>query len=273
MMQSEPQAVRTFLANQQTVHANNPTQLGIVRSAQRQLRAVEIIYGEISNTLNRGRETNSPVDARPEKYAELHTEIRTLIGFLSSLGGRLAPTGKTNNPLDAIEMRWLKTGYPLQIELPATGQRIAINRPELVEIPDVGNLANLRRQGFIDRTILIGISPASVYWPSVGKIWQHVQSGPTVRTQTVQRQFRELLRVLGYNWTAKNEEADHVRDLQWGGQDAYANLWPLPGAANLAGNAILNQLVTYEDDAGVLQANVPLHTVPLNRYFRIIALR
>jgi len=265
MMQSEPQAVRTFLANQQTVHANNPTKLQTVRSAQRQLGAVERAYQDIQ-----GRQHDNQ-DAPPAAYENLHREITTLVGFLSSLGGRLAPTGKNDNPLDAIEMRWVKTGYPLQIELPVTRQTIAINQPTLVEIPNVGNLANLRRQGFIDETIYIGINSRSVFWPSVGKVWQRIPARDA-RSGTVQRQFRRLLGELGYNWTAKNEEADHVRDLQWGGEDAYANLWPLPRAANNAGNAILNQLVTYEDDAGVLQPNVPLHTIPGNRYFRIIAM-
>jgi hypothetical protein len=47
MMASEPQAVRTFLTAQEGVHANNDTQLRTVRSAQRQLRAVETAYQNI----------------------------------------------------------------------------------------------------------------------------------------------------------------------------------------------------------------------------------
>lgn len=66
-------------------------------------------------------------------------------------------------------------------------------------------------------------------------------------------------------------EADHVRDLQWAGRDAYDNLWPLEAARNSDANQILTQPVTYRNAAGQV-VTVPLNQTRLNLYFRIDAL-
>jgi hypothetical protein len=67
-------------------------------------------------------------------------------------------------------------------------------------------------------------------------------------------------------------EADHVRDLQWAGEDDYRNLWPLEASRNNAANQVLQQYVTYRDPSGNV-VTVRLQDTPLNRYFKIIGFR
>jgi hypothetical protein len=183
-------------------------------------------------------------------------------------GGGAVPTGRTQG--DPIRMNWYKSPgrYPISIQL--QDGRYFFTEPDWLPVPDVPDLADVRRSASTDEhgrhVVRIGVSPASKFYPKPGNVWPRVRSG-VVRTGVKQDQFRRLLAAQGFSWGS--QEADHVRDLQWAGQDAYENLWPLDAAANNAANQILAQPVTYRDHAGVIHSNVPLRDTPLNLYFRI----
>lgn len=179
-----------------------------------------------------------------------------------------APTGKTRT--DPIEMIWYKPPglYPQRIEL--GGESYFFTEPDVLRVPDSAGLADVRREAFAATDeIEIGVASSGENFPRVGRIWPRVRSS-VVRTGARQRNFRNLLAAYGYDWGT--QEADHVRDLQWAGKDAYDNLWPLERRWNNAANQILRQEVTYKDDAGNV-VTVPLQRTPLNRYFIIRAMQ
>ncbi|WP_147414559.1 HNH endonuclease signature motif containing protein [Rhodococcus rhodochrous] len=187
----------------------------------------------------------------------------------AAVSGPVVPSGRT--PADPIGMFWYKPpgAYPASIVL--NGERFFFTEPEWLEVPASAGLADLRRHARTDRHgrewIRIGIGSSSSNLPRIGRVWPRVRVGE-VRGGVAQAQFRELLQLCGYAGPAY--EADHVRDLQWGGRDEYDNLWPLDPARNNAANQILNQMVTYRAaDGRVLQ--VPLRVTPLNLHFRIDA--
>jgi hypothetical protein len=163
-------------------------------------------------------------------------------------------------------MVWFKSPglYPISIEL--SGERYFFTQPRALLVPDDRGLADVRRDADTSGRIMIGVSPASRYYPKLRSVWPRVAAG-VLRTGTKQSQFRRLLRAHGYAWGS--QEADHVRDLQWAGDDAYVNLWPLEKAHNNAANQVLQQNVTYLNNAGMV-VTVRLDQTPLNRYFRII---
>lgn len=178
-----------------------------------------------------------------------------------------APTGKTRN--DPIPMIWFKPPglYPMSIGL--GDERYFFNEPEPLVVPPVAGLPDVRRSGFTSGEIVIGIDTSGEFFPKEGRVWPRVLASP-LRTGVKQRNFRNLLTEYGYDWGTK--EADHVRDLQWGGQDDYANLWPLERTWNNAANRILDQDVTYLDDSGNV-VTVKLKQTPLDRWFKIDGIR
>jgi len=161
-------------------------------------------------------------------------------------------------------MIWYKSPglYPFQITLGA--ERFVITQPEPIQVPDEPGLSDVRRDA-IDGQIMIGVTPDGDFYPAVNRVWPRVRAG-VLRTGRKQANFRRLLAAHGFNWGSY--EADHVRDLQWAGQDDYANLWPLERAHNNAANQVLDQPITYLNDAGTV-VTVPLRDTPLSRYFRI----
>ncbi|WP_109636981.1 HNH endonuclease signature motif containing protein [Lentzea atacamensis] len=181
--------------------------------------------------------------------------------------GGSAPGGRSQS--DPIPMIWHKHPglYPTRIQL--GGRSYFLTEPDWVVVPRGPDFADLRRHAATDadgqNAIRIGVPVASRSFPSVGRIWARVNVGG-MRGGTAQDQFRRLLAHHGYTWNT--HEADHVRDLQWGGRDEYDNLWPLERSHNLAGNNILNQPVTYRNSAGAT-VTVPLHQTPPGLYFRI----
>jgi len=174
-----------------------------------------------------------------------------------------APSGKTKS--DPIEMIWYKPLglYPPSIQLGE--DRYFINEPDPLVVPSVAGLPDVRRSGATSGEIVIGIDPTGEFYPGLDKVWPRVRAG-VLRTGDKQREFRHLLREYGYDWGSK--EADHVRDLQWAGEDAYDNLWPLERTWNNLANRILGQSVTYKNDSGEVET-VPLRDTPLNRWFII----
>ncbi|HEY4021123.1 MAG TPA: hypothetical protein VGM75_20725 [Pseudonocardiaceae bacterium] len=111
----------------------------------------------------------------------------------------------------------------------------------------------------------VGISPNGPYYPRLrGPAWRRTDA---FRQKIVQRQFRTLLRLNGFNWAGY--EADHSRDVQWSGDDVYENMWPLDDTTNgLATGATLGQVVSYTDATGAVR-NVPIHQTPLGLHFQI----
>jgi hypothetical protein len=179
-------------------------------------------------------------------------------------GASSAPAGRT--PADPIDMYWFKSPglYPISIDL--SEGRYFFTEPDYVHVPPGPGLADVRKHADGEGRIKIGVSPGSKFYPAVGRVWPRVHAG-VLRSGTRQAQFRRLLTALGYNWGS--QEADHVRDLQWAGEDDYGNLWPLDAAHNNAANRVLQQLVTYRDSTGNV-VTVRLENTPLNRYFRIV---
>jgi hypothetical protein len=179
-----------------------------------------------------------------------------------------APTGKFATKNDAIPMVWYKplNLYPAQIDL--NGRPYSFSRPARLRVPPVPGLADVRREASTNGTIMIGINRQGRFFPKLDTIWPRVASG-TLRTGVKQAGFREFLAACGYSWGT--QEADHIRDLQWAGEDDYENLWPLERSWNNAANVILSQKVKYKNDSGVI-VEVPLAATPLNRYFRIISI-
>jgi hypothetical protein len=53
--------------------------------------------------------------------------------------------------------------------------------------------------------------------------------------------FRAVLQRYGFDWSGL--QADHVQDLEWEGDDAFHNLWPMDNSANLSAGARTNQQV------------------------------
>ncbi len=183
-------------------------------------------------------------------------------------GSGAPPTGRT--AADPIPMVWYKSPgvYPPSITL--SGQQYFLTEPDRVPVPRNKGLRDVEREAETDRdgnyVIRIGVSPGSRFYPLVGgPPWPRVAAG-AIRTGRKQAQFRRLLSAHGYDWGSF--EADHVRDLQWAGDDAYNNLWPLERSRNNAANRVLDQLVTYTDAARVPRT-VPLRQTPLNLYFQI----
>jgi hypothetical protein len=109
------------------------------------------------------------------------------------------------------------------------------------------------------------------YWPRLNKILQLV---PGERGSKA-ADFRAVLSRYGFDWSGL--QADHVQDLDWGGPDAFENLWPLSDAANLSAGPRQNsnQKITYcETPEGPRVVNQPLSDFKLSpghygRYFRI----
>ncbi|MCU1684331.1 MAG: hypothetical protein JWQ81_5070 [Amycolatopsis sp.] len=188
-------------------------------------------------------------------------------GAPAAPGGR-PPTGRTS--ADPIPMTWYKPPglYPASITL--GGQQYFFIRPRWLTVPNTAKFADVRREATTDSRgtprIEIGVSPSSKFYPKIGgEPWPRVEV-KRVRGKVKQDQFRRLLRAHGYAWGTK--EADHVRDLQWRGEDAYENLWPLEESDNLDANRILTQLVTYTDSTGAPRT-ARLGDTPLGLYFRI----
>jgi hypothetical protein len=82
-----------------------------------------------------------------------------------------------------------------------------------------------------------------------------------------------LLRAIapyGFNSTDDNMQLDHVQEIQYGGQDVLANLWPLQSSRNSAkGGQLANALVEFPRGERI---RIPLLKRIPNRqfYFKII---
>jgi hypothetical protein len=132
------------------------------------------------------------------------------------------PTGLT--PAEAIPMVWNKViaddYYPKSITL----KGVNYDRDD-PHNPKAGPLGEP-----------IGVSKQ--FWPRVGKRFQLIPE----HGREVSRRYVAVLRRYGFDWSGL--EADHVQDLQWAGQDIFANLWPMDASANKSAGARQNQIQT-----------------------------
>ncbi|MFI7480833.1 hypothetical protein ACH9EU_00275 [Kocuria sp. M1R5S2] len=184
-------------------------------------------------------------------------------------GGPPAPTGRT--PGQAIPMTWFKPPGAYAPSIALNGTRYFFTEPDWLEVPPRAGLADVRREAALRDgvpVIRIGVETGGRNYPTIGSVWPRTRVG-AIRGGAKQDQFRRLLQHYGYAWGTY--QADHVRDLQWAGRDAYDNLWPLEAARNRSGSKdVLEQPVTYRNRAGAV-VTVPLQDTPRNLYFRIVA--
>ncbi|MBO7743583.1 DUF4157 domain-containing protein [Paenibacillus sp. MWE-103] len=154
-------------------------------------------------------------------------------------GTHKAPTGAIDDP---IKMIWYKPlrGYrnPIYLKFDPSDRSDPHDRKE----PYYRNLRKRlpRSSKFIGAKI----------WPKVGT---KLQRDPTPRDTSVTKKYREDLEEFGFDMWEKSCQPDHVVDLAFGGEDTYANLWPLDGTMNMAAGPLhsFKQKVKYNfpDDA------------------------
>ncbi len=133
-------------------------------------------------------------------------------------GLRCTPTGLT--PDDPIPITWFKPQvddfYPRELRIQ-------------------GHVYARDGEDHLPHGEPIGV--AGHFWPTPGKIMQLI---PTLRGPGAD-DFRAVLLRYGFDWSGL--QADHVQDLEWEGDDAFHNLWPMDNSANLSAGARTNQQV------------------------------
>jgi Domain of unknown function (DUF4157) len=146
---------------------------------------------------------------------------------------------------DPIPVNWYKqvSNYPKQITLQVDGaaKKFAMNSPELLNLS--------KRAGAL--SVFVGIDMTNVV--GVGTLMQRKS---TPRSGTKQDDYRKALKSAGFDWTGK--DADHVRDLAFGGADDFDNLWPLDSKVNrwaYTGEWYMKYTVEYRDRKNLRQAN------------------
>ena len=157
-----------------------------------------------------------------------------------------APTGRTR--ADPIAMTWAKpqAEYPTPINL--EGERYY--------------RSSRQRLAGDSRNRWIGVPR----WPYEGMIFQR---RGTSRSGTAQKEFRDALTERGYFWAGY--DADHVIDLQFGGEDSFYNVWPLDSGINQwAGTWHSGQGVSFSEPGDPTVRTKSIGTTELEgRYFVI----
>lgn len=235
-------------------------------------RAMEL--ADLVRTLMAMAEPAAKEDVEPENKTAMQAGVGGPdLGAAGGSGsGPALPTGRYRS--DPIPMIWYKPPgvYPMSIRL--RDGVYWMTEPEWLSVPDEPGLADIRRSANTDGQggyrVRIGVPVNSKFFPRIGKTWPRVKSG-VVRTGTKQSQFRRLLSAQGFSWGS--HEADHVRDLQWAGEDDYRNLWPLQRVHNNAANRILDQPISYRTKEGQDRIGVPLDSSDRDLWFRIDAIR
>jgi hypothetical protein len=120
---------------------------------------------------------------------------------------------------DPIPIHWYKppANYPASIQI-----RLA---PRASTLTTVGIHGNTAVTDFRGAPHTIGITQQPI------RTGDRIHRGKTPRGRKA-GQFGRLLASLGYNLRTRIEDADHVRDLGFGGDDAFHNLWPLDRDVN-----------------------------------------
>ena len=101
-------------------------------------------------------------------------------------------------------------------------------------------------------------------------IWQKQRSD--WRLSDPQKGFRVLMILHGHDMS--KEDADHVRDLQFLGQDDFDNMWPLDRVINQSNYEFLNQPIKFFDTRDGTEKTVQLREwVLYGKFFRIIGFK
>jgi phage-related protein len=122
---------------------------------------------------------------------------------------------------DPIPIHWYKPPgtYPASIRIRTSPEPGAA----MVDAPLAGSTQVTNRSG---ETQQIGISGGNVVSPGNKLVRLSTPRGGAAPS------FARLLNSLGYDLSARQMDADHVKDLAFGGFDAPSNLWPLDRNVN-----------------------------------------
>ncbi len=162
--------------------------------------------------------------------------VATGVGIASATAAKTAPK-KTEKPkcdgptgltiADAIPMTWYKVReddyYPKRLHI----------KDQVYGRDDPSN----------PRKLPLGepLGVPNKYWPRLNKVMQLIPSARGTKADD----FRAVLTKYGFDWSGL--QADHVQDLDWGGPDAFENLWPLSDSANMSAGSRQNshQKISY----------------------------
>ena len=230
-----------------------------------------------------------PTKENKEKaYQDHKKEMKDLLTSLSVyvtilLDGKEIPSGKTKS--DAIKMAWYKPEgeykpFSLVDEL---GKEVTFGFAGAKKWFRIDSeKVNGRRRG----TLSVSLGGLVAEKPEPGGVGLFVELGVAAdyrikSKETVYRtgsyrnvfkgRYQQALRLIlkSHGMNMNGFDADHVRDLQFGGHDDLDNLWPLNAQINQSSLRFADQVVTYRKDDGAIMA-VPLgHEDLKNRWFRV----
>lgn len=168
------------------------------------------------------------------------------------LAGTNAPSGLTAN--DAIPIQWFKPmSLYHRVVLPAL--------PESEQLFDWNTRDTLPKNHF-GQSLTIGLK--SDVLPKEGKVFQRLNDFRGSQSEL----FKLTLEEFGFGWDGL--DPDHVQDLQFGGEDAISNLWPLDSSANRsAGSRQIQHIVHWKSDNGQVIAIQAGDKRLVGRYFKI----
>lgn len=181
------------------------------------------------------------------------------------------PTGEQGDPID---MAWYKPAgrYPrLRLETAGGDVEIGFGARPTTYIVDTERLTGegsriLKNDYMNDDEVQVGLRGDNV--PAKNKtVWQRV-SPEEKRGGRAQKAFRALMVNLEKN-KMKGQDADHVKDLMFDGDDDFSNLWPLDSGINQSNNKFRAQRVTYLDDQGEAQQVSLGNKALMKKYFKI----
>jgi hypothetical protein len=176
-------------------------------------------------------------DDEDEADVETDDVLDTLLN--QAQGSVTAPDGLS--PRTALPFDWHKPIeiYPATLAIPNADDPHALSR-------DAGPTTVRFTQGGRSVFERIGVSRGN--WPFQGKRFQFVP--PAGRVEPEKDRLRALLDRLGFD--RSGTDVDHVHELQFGGADAFNNLWPADNSANRsAGARHAEQLENYRQQPGL----------------------
>jgi hypothetical protein len=136
---------------------------------------------------------------------------------------------------DPIPIHWYK---PPEAYLDAISLRRYPRAPERITAPKFGNTPVRDRRGEVRR---VGINPGN----QIGTGRRITLTGTPAEEgeRAESSRFGRLMRTLDFSM--RNRDIDHVRDLAFGGRDAEPNLWPLARSINRRASTMGNWYSTY----------------------------
>jgi hypothetical protein len=194
------------------------------------------------------------------------------------------PTGKS--PGDAIPIVWYKPedAYPQSITLVdgkgntqslsfKGGQKNIFLDPQKIQGQEKGTIRKNLKGDVHDRQDPVTGEPE--YYIELGVDKRHLndlkqpiklnKSYRKIFSSRYQNEFRILFSRHGYELSGK--DADHVRDLSFGGPDDFANLWPLNDTVNRSALKFGKQILKYKDENNKVRAE-KLYMLK-NKWFKI----